>query len=132
MGKKLSFDDTLRLMDRKRQVHDRLEKLVFDNVFDSIKEANDKVNKAVYEMAERNGCSIWDICFSFVPEYSFVEPQLKIEGRDDFFIRAEGFVKLVPLELELTKGPDYWEAKYNQLKAEMQAVIDGKEEEDGD
>ena len=30
-----------------------------------------KLNKMVYEMAEKNGCSIWDVCFNYVPKIDY-------------------------------------------------------------
>ena len=30
-----------------------------------------KLNKMVYEMAEKNGCSIWDVCFNYVPKIEY-------------------------------------------------------------
>jgi len=131
MSKKLSFENTRRLLERKSQIHDKLEQLMFDGVCESIKEATSQVNKAVYEMAEKQGCSVWDICFTYFPEYSFVEPAFQIEGTKERIVRAEGIVKLVPFELEFEKGPGYWKDKYLRLKEKMQAVIDEKEEDNG-
>lgn len=130
MRKKIvSYENSLRLLERKEQVRVKLEELVCDGVCESIKAATSQVNKAVYEMAEKQGVSIWDICFTFFPEYSFVEPTFKIEGEKQSVIRAEGIVKLVPLELEFEKGPGYWKNKYLRLKEKMQALIDEKEDE---
>ncbi len=130
MSKKIvSYENSIRLLERKEQVRVKLEELVYDGVCESIKAATSQVNKAVYEMAEKQGCSIWDICFTFFPEYSFVEPKFKIEGKKQSVIRAEGIVKLVPLELQLDKGPGYWKDKYLRLKEKIQALIDEKEDE---
>lgn len=125
--KKLSFENTRRLIERKGKVHDIIERSIYDGIYESIKDATSQVNKAVYEMAEKQGCSIWDICFSFVPEYSTDYPKFYIEGTDNVFA-AKGQVKLVPLELEFEKGPGYWKNKYLRLKEKMQGLID---EEDG-
>ena len=128
MNKSLSFENTRRLLERKSQVHDKIEQLMFDGICQSIKEATSQVNKAVYEMAEKEGCSIWDICFNFIPEYSYVEPTFKIEGTKERIIRAEGVVKLVPMELEFEKGPGYWKDKYLWLKEKIQNLIDEKDD----
>ena len=130
MSKKIvSYENSIRLLERKEQVREKLNELVYDGVCESIKAATSQVNKAVYEMAEKKGCSIWYICFTFYPEYSFVEPKFKIEGKEQSVIRAEGIVKLVPLELQLDKGPGYWKNKYLRLKEKMQELIDASKDE---
>ncbi len=126
MNKSLSFENTRRLLERKSKVHDKLMQLVYDGVCDSIKDATNQVNKAVYEMAEKQGVSIWDICFSFVPEYSTEMPKYDYERMEQFTVK--GVVKLVPLELEFEKGPGYWKNKYLRLKEKMQNIIDEREE----
>ena len=68
MNKELSFENSKRLLERKSLVKDRLMQMMYDDTCRSIRDATSQVNKAVYEMAEKQGCSIWDICFSFVPE----------------------------------------------------------------
>lgn len=126
MRKSLSFENTRRLLERKIKVHDRIEQLVYDGICDSIKDATSQVNKAVYEMAEKQGVSIWDICFSFVPEYSTEMPEYDYERMEQFTVK--GVVKLVPLELEFEKGPGYWKNKYLRLKEKMQNITDEKED----
>lgn len=128
MSKKIvSYENSLRLLERKAQVREKLDELVYDGVCESIKAATSQVNKAVYEMAEKQGCSIWDICFTFYPEYSL--PTFKIEGKEQSDIRVKSIVKLVPLELQLDKGPGYWKNKYLRLKEKMQELIDAREDE---
>lgn len=78
-------------------------------------------------MAEKQGRSIWDICFSFVPEYSTDNVNFYVDGKDKVFTSANT-IKLVPLKLEFEYGPDYWKSKYFQLKKKIQSVMD----EEGD
>lgn len=127
MNKSLSFENTRRLIVRKSKVHDRIEQLVYDGICESIKDATSQVNKQVYELAEKQGCSIWDICFSFVPEYSTEMPEYDYERMEQFTVK--GVVKLVPLELEFEKGPGYWKNKYLRLKEKMQNLIDEKDDD---
>ena len=127
MNKSLSFENTRRLVERKSKVHDRIGQLVYDGICESIKDATSQVNKHVYELAEKQGCSIWDICFSFVPEYSTEMPKYDYERMEQFTVK--GVVKLVPLELEFEKGPGYWKNKYLRLKEKMQNLIDEKEDD---
>ena len=126
MRKSLSFENTRRLLERKSKVRDKLMNLVYDGICDSIKDATSQVNKQVYEMAEKQGVSIWDICFSFVPEYSTEMPEYDYERMGQFTVK--GIVKLVPLELEFEKGPGYWKNKYLRLKEKIQNIINEREE----
>ena len=107
-------------------VDSKIRQLLYDGVCESIKEATSQVNKAVFEMAEKEGCSIWDICFHFIPEYSYVTPQFKELEKHTPVIQTEGYVRLVPLELEFEKGPGYWKNKYYRLKEKMREIIDDK------
>ena len=127
MNKELSFENTKRLLKRKSLVEDRLMQMMYDDTCRSIRDATSQVNKAVYEMAEKQGCSIWDICFSFVPEYSTGNVNFYVDGTDNVFT-AENSIKLVPLKLEFEHGPGYWKSKYFQLKKKIQSVLD----EEGD
>ena len=127
MNKELSFENSKRLLERKSLVEDRLMQMMYDDTCRSIRDATSQVNKAVYEMAEKQGCSIWDICFSFVPEYSTDNVNFYVDGTDKVFTAA-GSIKLVPLKLEFEEVPGYWKGKYFQLKKEIQSVLD----EEGD
>lgn len=88
------------------------------------------VNKAVYEQAEKSGMSIWDICFHFIPEFDYSD--FKIDNSDPRIVRyiSKGNVRLIPVEFELSKGPDYWEEKYRQLKSRMRELLDKDKEEE--
>lgn len=127
--KTTSYENSLRLLERKSQLHTKIEQLVYDGICESIKDATRQVNKAVYEMAEEQGVSIWDICFNYFPEYSHVVPKFKdfkIKGDEQSVTSVEGVIKLVPFVLELEKGPGYWKDKYLRLKEKMQNIIDEK------
>lgn len=129
--KTLSYENSLRLLERKSQLHTKIEQLVYDGICESIKGATHQVNKAVYEMAEEQGVSIWDICFNYFPEYSHVVPKFKdfkIKEDEQSVTTVEGVIKLVPLILELEKGPGYWKDKYLRLKEKMQNLLDEKED----
>lgn len=82
------------------------------------------LNKQVYELAERQGVSIYDICLQYVPQMS--EPQFS--HADDGTVTYEQDIRLVPMPFEPDKGSDYWKDKYCQLKERMQELINDKEE----
>lgn len=82
------------------------------------------LNKQVYELAERQGVSIYDICLQYMPQMS--EPQFS--HTDDGTVTYEQDIRLVPMPFEPDKGPDYWKDKYRRMKERMQELINDKEE----
>lgn len=82
------------------------------------------LNKQVYDLAERQGVSIYDICLQYMPQMS--EPQFS--QSDDGTFTYEQDIRLVPMPFEPDKGPDYWKEKYRRLKDRMQELINDKEE----
>ena len=82
------------------------------------------LNKQVYDLAERQGVSIYDICLQYMPQMS--EPQFS--HTDDGTVTYEQDLRLVPMPFEPDKGPDYWKEKYRRLKERMQELINDKEE----
>ena len=82
------------------------------------------LNKQVYELAERQGVNIYDICLQYMPQMS--EPQFS--HADDGTVTYEQDIRLVPIPFEPDKGPDYWKDKYRRLKERMQELINDKED----
>ena len=82
------------------------------------------LNKQVYELAERQGVSIYNICLQYMPQMS--EPQFS--HADDGTVTYEQDIRLVPMPFEPDKGPDYWKDKYRRLKERMQELINDKED----
>ena len=82
------------------------------------------LNKQVYELAERQGVSIYDICLQYMPQMS--EPQFS--HANDSTVTYEQDMRLVPIPFEPEKEPDYWKEKYRRLKERMQELINDKEE----
>lgn len=82
------------------------------------------LNKQVYDLAERQGVSIYDICLQYMPQMS--EPQFS--HADDGTVTYEQDIRLVPMPFEPDKGTDYWKEKYRRLRERMQELINDKEE----
>jgi len=81
------------------------------------------LNKQVYELAERQGVSIYDICLQYMPQ--ILEPQFS--HADDGTVTYEQNIRLVPMPFEPDKGPDYWKEKYHRLREQMQELINDKD-----
>lgn len=88
-----------------------------------VKMQNSRLNKDIYELAEKKGVTVYDICLNVVPEYS--EPHIK---HDENGVTLEQEVRLVPMPFEYEKGPGYWKSKYYRLKEHLRELIDNKED----
>ena len=80
------------MLAREWEIKDIMQEMVHRQVADSMKDLHSKMNKQVYEMAERQGVSIWDICFNYIPRLEY--EQIMEEGHKFSLV-----VKLVPYPL---------------------------------
>lgn len=129
----ISFENMKRMEARRAKVDEtllqRAEMLTLhagtDQMISEImRQQRSHLNKQVYELAERQGVSIYDICLQYMPQMS--EPQFS--HADDGTVTYEQDIRLVPMPFEPDKGPDYWKDKYRRLKERMQELINDKEE----
>ena len=97
----------------------------------SKKEMTSKCNKALYDLAEKRGISLWELCFSVVPRWNQVESDVDTSDPLNITFNADYRLDLVPLEIDFEHGPDYWEDKYFKLKEQMQKLVDDKDDGDG-
>ena len=95
---------------------------------ESKKEMTSKCNKALYDLAEERGISLWDLCFSVVPRWNQIESDVDASDPLNITFNADYRLDLVPLEIDFEHGPDYWEVKYRQLKSKIEKLISEKEE----
>lgn len=119
----LSYENSLKMVDRKEMVVEKLNDLIVQDICKSMEAAVRQTNKAVYEMAEEQGVSIWDICLNFVPDYG-PKVEFKKNGVASPSYTFEMEVKLVPIQFEFEKGPSYWERKYLELLNDCKALIE--------
>lgn len=80
------------MLAREWEINQTMQEMVHRQMADSIKALHSKMNKQVYEMAERQGVSIWDICFNYIPRLEY--EQVIEEGHKFSLV-----VKLVPCPL---------------------------------
>ena len=109
-------------------MHSSIEKLICEGYDKSREKVTSDVNKAIYEMAEKQKCSIYDICFHFAPVES--EVRTEYDNKDPLNQRYTMIskIQLVPIEFEFEQGPGYWKGKYFRLKEKLQELIDNKED----
>lgn len=125
---KLSYENSKRLLGLSCHMHSAINDLIMNGYDKSREKVTSDVNKAIFEMAEKRKCSIYDICFHFMPVES--EFRTDIDNKNPlnqrYTISSE--IKLVPIEFEFEQGPGYWKGKYFRLKEKLQELIDNKED----
>lgn len=125
---KLSYENSKRLLGLSCHMQSAINDLIRNGYDQSIEKVTSDVNKAIFELAEKRKCSIYDICFHFMP----VESEFRTERDPNdplgqrYTISSE--IQLVPIEFEFEQGPGYWKGKYFRLKQKLQELIDNKED----
>ena len=125
---KLSYENSKRLLGISCHMQSSINDLIMNGYDKSREKVISDVNKAIYEMAEKQKCSIYDICFHFAPVES--EVRTEYDNKDPLNQRytMSSKIQLVPIEFEFEQGPGYWKGKYFRLKQKLQELIDNKED----
>ena len=129
----ISFENSKRIRERRLKVDELINQAALDYqqtkgtgpdlIGEITKQQRSHLNREVFNLAEQQGVTVYDICLRYMPQYA--EPQIDLSG-DHVNMTQE--VRLVPMPLELEKGPGYWKGKYFRLKERMQELIDSKED----
>lgn len=119
-ARRVKVDETLLQAAEVQQMADHTAQLISE----IMRQQRSHLNKQVYDLSERQGVSIYDICLQYMPQMS--EPQFS--HADDGTVTYERDIRLVPIPFEPDKGTDYWKDKYFRLKERMQELINDKED----
>jgi hypothetical protein len=119
-ARRVKVEETLLQAAEMQKMTDHTDQLISE----IMRQQRSHLNKQVYNLAERQGMSIYDICLQYMPKMS--EPQFS--HADDGTVTYEQDIRLVPMPFEPDKGPDYWKEKYRRLKKRMQELINDKED----
>lgn len=119
-ARRAKVDETLLQAAKVQQMADHIDQLINE----IMRQQRSHLNKQVYDLAERKGVSIYDICLQYMPQMS--EPQFG--HADDGTFTYEQDIRLVPMPFEPDKGPDYWKEECLRLKKRMLELINDKEE----
>lgn len=98
---------------------------------ESERELTRRANKALYEMAEQSGRSLWALCYQVIPQWTPVGSPLddvRVDERD-VTLTMEWQLELIPLRVDWQHGEGYWEKRYNELKQRMQQLIDERDDD---
>ena len=122
MERKLSYPDSLKLLEESIKKDRAINCLMEQMLYDSKEQAIKAVNKLLIEEAEKTGMSLYDLCFHTVPENTYSKPIIKGPlDSQSFEFKQE--VRLVPVVFDLIHDGGYWRGKYFELKKELQDII---------
>lgn len=110
-----AYDLSKFLSDRLLKVDIRLQEILFNSQEKTRQNINSQANKLAYELAEKNGLSLWDVCLRTIPTHTF---EMKELGKIDIVITLD------PIEFDFEHSPEYWEQKYNGLKKKLQELLE--------
>ena len=65
------FEQTRSVLNRMAAIDCLLEDMLYRQIAKSKEELTRQINKALYDMAEKQGVSLYDICYNFIPNYGF-------------------------------------------------------------
>lgn len=121
---KVSYENSQRIISRRNQIESDLEYYINKGFRETKEQLRSELNKALYEMAEESKISLYDLCFNVVPRMKAIQPTIEnLEDLKASQFKCEYALELEPLELQLDKGPDYWEVKYRKLKADIEKLL---------
>lgn len=112
----LSYPDSIKIQEELHKKREAIADILAQNIKMTEKEVMSTVNKLVYEQAEKTNTSVYDICFTTIPDLMFNFPDAIA-------------VTLRPVEFDFDHDDGYWKEKYYALKQKVQSIIDTKEDE---
>lgn len=73
MSKQFVFDyeQTGKILARRVLIDQRLEEMMERHMVDTWEELKKRLNQHLYELAEKQGMSLYDICFNYIPGYEY-------------------------------------------------------------
>ena len=125
---KVSYENSKRLTEQSLKMDRKIQELLMQGFREERNQVVSAINKAVYDLAEKNGVSVYDICYHYMPDERDVYPSPKLfTDSKETRVTITKELRLIPMEFELEKGPGYWKGKYYELKRKMRELIDNKE-----
>ena len=93
------------------------------------RELTRQANKALYELAEKSGKSLWSLCYEVAPNWKVVKGDFEgpKDGKD-VRLNVDWELELVPLCVDWQRDEGYWEKKYRELKERVKRLIDVEED----
>ena len=126
MGKKriIPLDVSMNLMERSDAIRKKMNDIVMYARDSTQEQVIKEANKMVYELAQEQGLSLWNLCLQCAPDFNYDVKATSLGAE------LECNIRLIPMEFDFKHSPDYWEEKYYNLKKEMQQLLDKKPDQD--
>ena len=115
------YDVSMMLSDKMFEVSRRLQEILQEDLQKTQQQITSEANKLAYDLAEKNGLSLWDVCLRTIPDRSW--DMEEVDGKMQTVVK----ITLAPIEFDFKHSPDYWEEKYNELRKKLQDLIDNDE-----
>lgn len=93
------------------------------------REMTQLANKALFDLAEKTGKSLWSLCYEVAPHWKSVDRAFDaIQDAKNMTITVDYELELIPLRIDWQHGEGYWEKKYKDLKEQLKKLAEEKEE----
>ena len=116
------YDVSVMLSKKAAEVSRRMQEILAESHEKTIQKVTSEANKLAYDLAERTGRSLWDICLTTIPDRSY--DMEEIDGKMQMVVK----VKIEPIQFDFTHSPDYWEQKYHELRNKLIELTIPKDE----
>lgn len=94
---KLDKKQSIALLNRALDVEDKMREIMDHHIVESHQELRRQLNQKVLDMANERGCSIWDICYNYLPDFDYKADYS--EGK----ATIKGTLTLLPIRFEFDK-----------------------------
>lgn len=126
---KLDKKQSIALLNRALDVEEKMREIMDRHIVESHQELRRQLNQKVLDIANERGCSIWDICYNYLPdidyETDYSEGKATIKGTltllpIGFEFEKDGWIKCPDLPVH----PDDTDlVVYNEIKAACPVVL---------
>ena len=100
---KLGYKNSVKLLNRALEIDSRLDNMVHQGIAYSHEELRKQINQKILDLANEKGCSLWDICFNYIPD---IEQDFEVKHENDgesHKVSVMGRITLTPLRFEFDK-----------------------------
>lgn len=101
-GVKLTYKNSIKLLNRALEIESKMQDMVDRQIAQSHEELRKRINQQILDLANERGCSLWDICFNYIPDIEYDCEFKEIDGMRNKYV-VTGRVALIPMRFEFDK-----------------------------
>ena len=94
---KLDKKQSIALLNRALDVEGKMQKIMAYDIVENHQELRRQLNQKVLDIANERGCSIWDICYNYLPDIDYETDY------SDGKVTFKGILTLLPIRFEFDK-----------------------------